>query len=235
MIQVVAVLVVLLSVPLLGGTIERLGEVRIKAAWCAPAAIGVQLLLTQAELPLLGTNVGNILHLASYGLAVWFVVANRRVRGLWILALGGLANLAAISANGGVMPASDAAARTAGITTEATRFQNSKVVTDARLSILGDIFAIPESLPLANVFSIGDVLLVVGLAYVLHAGSGSRPFRTARAEAPEVGDSMLYVERTNDGPLDSLVEAKASAPAGPPVSDTSTTSRVVGPPARPPT
>lgn len=191
MIQVVAVLLVLLSVPLLGGTIERLGELRVKSAWCAPAAIAVQMLLTQVQLPLFGGSVGNILHLISYGLALWFVIANRRVRGLWLLALGGLANLAAISANGGVMPASEAAARTAGITTEATRFENSKVVTDARLSILGDIFAIPESLPLANVFSIGDVLLVIGIGYVLHAGSGSRLFRAAGAVPARVRDAQV--------------------------------------------
>jgi Family of unknown function (DUF5317) len=172
MIQVVAVLLVLLSVPLFGGSIARVGELRVKAVWAAAAAIGVQVVLT--EFDALHGFASYAAHFASYGLAAWFVIANLHVRGLWIIGLGGAANLLAISANGGVMPASPAAARLAGLAADAGRFQNSAVVGHARLAFLGDVFAWPHPLPLANVFSVGDVLLVVGIGYVLHSAAGSR-------------------------------------------------------------
>jgi hypothetical protein len=48
------------------------------------------------------------------------------------------------------------------------RFANSNVVSNARLAWLGDVFAIPDGWPLRNVFSVGDVIIVVGVAYFAH-------------------------------------------------------------------
>lgn len=174
MIQVVAVLLVLLSVPLLGGTIANLGGLRLRSTWAAPLAVVLQVVLTDVSIRLFEGPIGGAMHLVTYALAVWFVIANRHIRGLWLIALGGLANLIAITANGGVMPASPSAARIAGIEARSDRFENSKVVEHARFAVLGDIFAVPASLPFANVFSMGDVLLIAGIGYVVHAGSGSR-------------------------------------------------------------
>ena len=82
-------------------------------------------------------------------------------------------NLLAIVANGGVMPASpEAVARSAART--ATGFSNSVVVADPALRPLTDIFALPPWLPFANVFSIGDVLLGVGIAVVIALGHAPR-------------------------------------------------------------
>ena len=49
----------------------------------------------------------------------------------------------------------------------ATGFSNSVVVADPALRPLTDIFALPAWLPFANVFSIGDVLIGVGIAVVI--------------------------------------------------------------------
>jgi hypothetical protein len=46
-------------------------------------------------------------------------------------------------------------------------FVNSAPVVHARLAFLGDIFSIPGSLPLANVFSLGDVFLLIGAIAML--------------------------------------------------------------------
>ena len=43
-----------------------------------------------------------------------------------------------------------------------------------RLGFLGDVFAIPAGFPLANVFSIGDVLIVLGVGWGAHRICGSR-------------------------------------------------------------
>jgi hypothetical protein len=40
--------------------------------------------------------------------------------------------------------------------------------------LLGDVFYIPASWPLSNVFSVGDVLIALGVAWAVHGICGSR-------------------------------------------------------------
>ena len=94
------------------------------------------------------------------------ILANRAIPGMSLIALGALSNLTAIIANGGFMPASPGALAALG-RVESTGYSNSAVNPDAALAPLTDIFALPPWLPFTNVFSLGDVLigLGVGLAY----------------------------------------------------------------------
>ncbi len=89
-----------------------------------------------------------VLHIGSYVLAAVFVVANRRLAGMRMLALGATLNLIAILANNGVMPASRSALRTAGMLTSSTDFLNSAAVAHPRLLFLGDILPVPQAVPL---------------------------------------------------------------------------------------
>lgn len=102
--------------------------------------------------------------------------------------------MAAIVANGGVMPASDWAVRVAGLAHEADAFSNSRPVENARLWFLGDVFPIPKGWPLANVFSVGDVLLVVGAAVSVHCLGRSRACAHRRAR----DRSLAAAARTTD-------------------------------------
>jgi hypothetical protein len=72
----------------------------------------------------------------------------------------------------------------ASVRSSSSGFNNSGVVAHARLSYLGDVFAMPRGWPLANVFSVGDILLVVGTAVLLHRGSRVR--EVAACEPPPV-------------------------------------------------
>jgi hypothetical protein len=67
------------------------------------------------------------------------------------------------------MPASRAAQQTAGITTNAKEFANSAAVAHPKLLFLGDIIGIPKSVPFANVYSIGDIVIAIGAIVVVHA------------------------------------------------------------------
>ena len=118
-----------------------------------------------------------------------FLLANRRVPGMALVGLGAALNLLAIVANGGVMPASAEALAAAGLPAGGPGFQNSGVVADPRLAFLGDIFAIPASWPLSNVFSVGDVCIGAGLAWGAHRVCGSRlvPRWTGNAGAAPPG------------------------------------------------
>jgi hypothetical protein len=47
---------------------------------------------------------------------------------------------------------------------DAAGFENSAVRADAHLAFLGDSVAAPKGVPRANVFRVGDVLIVLGTA-----------------------------------------------------------------------
>ena len=66
------------------------------------------------------------------------------------------------------MPASADALRTAGRSTREAAFTNSEVVAHARLGFLGDVLPLPAWMPFANVFSIGDVLIAIGVFVLVH-------------------------------------------------------------------
>lgn len=136
----------------------------------------MQVLLTSVALP---GPLAPIVHVLTYVAALAFLWVNRRAPGALVVAAGALVNGAVIALNGGTLPASAAAVASAGIDTEAA-FENTAVLDHPVLLWLGDVFAWPAPLPLANTFSVGDVLIVVGVG--IAAWTGTRPFRTARRE-----------------------------------------------------
>ena len=159
-------------VPLLGGRFRRLGDLRVHGAWVIAAAFGAQLVLLAAlrTAPAWQTDT---IHIATYIVAGGFVWRNRHLTGLPIAAVGGISNFVAITANGGVMPASPTALRMAGKVLDPTKFTNSGPMVHARLQVLGDVIPMPWPHSLANVFSIGDVLLISGVLIVVHSTCGS--------------------------------------------------------------
>ena len=169
MLLVYAALIIAASVPLAGGSLAALADVRLRGTAVVALALAVQILITTV-LPGLADDAFRAVHAATYGLLAWFLWLNRRLPGVWIIGLGGLANAVAIVANGGVMPASEAALATAGLPAgTAGEFANSAAVHAPVLGWLGDVFAVPEALgPFANVFSIGDLIIAAGLAVALH-------------------------------------------------------------------
>jgi MFS family permease len=170
-----------LTVPLAGGHLTKLADLRFRRFWALAAALVTQVLIISV-LPEGSPALHSGAHLASYLLAGYFVLANWRVPGIWLIALGGAANLAAIAANEGIMPASASALAAAGRSVNPGEFTNSGVVADPNLAFLGDIFAIPSSWPLHNVFSIGDLCIALGAVIALHRLCESRLFPSGRGQ-----------------------------------------------------
>jgi len=161
----------MLTVVLAGGRLSNLAMVRLRAVWTIVATSVIQVVIMEVIEDSVSHDILAVVHLISYALATVFVVANRKLLGMWLVALGAGLNALAIAANGGVMPASKAALATAGRPIEPD-FENSTYVADAKLRFLGDIFATSKQVVrvpvLANVFSIGDILVVVGAVLMLH-------------------------------------------------------------------
>jgi hypothetical protein len=183
MLLALAVVLGLAVAPLVGGTVRRLADLRVRMPWLLAAALGAQVLVLSAFTgPKTWWRIGA--YLGSYALVVVFLVVNRTMPGFRVIGAGVVLNLVAICANAGVMPASSGAASTAGLQrASGDTFVNSAVLPHPRLAFLGDVFAVPASLPLANVFSVGDVLLAIGAFVAVQGATGSR--LAGRARTPE--------------------------------------------------
>ena len=165
----------LVAVPLLGGRLSALAELRLHLVGVAVAVLAAQVLVVNV-FPGGSHDLHATLNVATYGVLAMVMAANLHVPGMAVVALGGACNAAAIAANGGVMPASADALRTAGMTPDPAGFTNSSVAEHA--GFLGDIFAVPSWVPAANVFSVGDLLLIAGawiLLYRVCRRSGPAP------------------------------------------------------------
>ena len=165
----------LIFAALLGGRLERLLEVHFAAAWSVFLALAIQIVLFTAISPV-PPAVAAALHIGSHGLLLVFAIANRRFVALAPVMLGMLLNGVVIAVNGGSMPVTRTAARAAGLMPS----DYESVSEHARsLRFLGDVFAIPSSLPLSNTFSVGDLLIRAGAVPSAAASKLSRLLASA--------------------------------------------------------
>lgn len=156
----------IVSVPLVGGDLSKLGTVNLRFKWLIFAGLALQIMITVVVR--VSESTGELLHLVSYVPVLAFLVLNSKLRGVALVTLGATLNILAIVANKGTMPASLSAVQSAGIHYDES-FSNSAPVAHPKLQFLGDIFAVPQRFPLANVYSIGDILIVLGAAWCIYS------------------------------------------------------------------
>jgi hypothetical protein len=156
-----------LAVGLLGGgRLAAIGDLRFR--WAPLVVIGFLaqvVLFTDAVAQRVG-DLGPLLYVGSTLMVVAAVVRNAAIPGIPLVATGAASNLVAIIANGGFMPASPGAMAALGKVAP-TAYSNSAVVAQPALAPLTDVFALPMWLPFHNVFSVGDVVLGVGVVVVI--------------------------------------------------------------------
>ncbi len=165
-----------------GGHVDALGALGIKRVELVYAAILLQIAAFPSGLLPWSTpdGIARGLWLVSFALLIGFSVVNRAVRGVALVFAGLASNLAAVVANGGLMPASPHALRAEGVT---YRLHNNSVsAVHPHLAWLTDRWAVPAWIPWGNVFSIGDVLIAAGIvATIVLAMHG-------RSRAPELDE-----------------------------------------------
>ncbi|HXG40041.1 MAG TPA: DUF5317 family protein [Candidatus Limnocylindrales bacterium] len=163
---------------LAGGRVAALADLRLRWLPLAFGGLLVQVVLFSGPAVELVGAAGPPLYLASTLAVLAAVVRNVRVPGLALVALGAAANLAAILANGGYMPADPAALASLGATI-GEGYSNSVVRPDPALAPLIDRFATPPWLPFGNVFSVGDVAIGTGIVIAIASGMRRRSGPTA--------------------------------------------------------
>jgi hypothetical protein len=150
---------------LLGGKPSRLLAVKLRLGWTVWMAIAVQGVLFTSLGQDFVPDLVVPLHLASYGLLIAFALANAHIMSLVPLLVGMVLNAVVIAANGGRMPVSLAAWESAGLGGDP---ETNVRLGAERLGFLGDVFALPAGFPLANVFSVGDLLIGLGaIAFIV--------------------------------------------------------------------
>lgn len=157
-----------------GGRLRAVARVRLHWLSLAYVALAFQLAaFPGSSLPWHtpdGVAVG--LWIASDALLVAVVVRNVRLPGVALVAAGLASNLLAVLANGGHMPALPRALAGAGL--HYARSMNSVRMAHPALPWLVDRWAAPHWIPLANIFSVGDVAIAVGGFLLALAVTGAR-------------------------------------------------------------
>lgn len=170
------------------GQLGALAEVRVRAWPLAVGGLFFQLALFSPPVASVVGALGPPLYVVSTAVVLVALAGNMHLYGFRLIAVGALLNTVVILGNGGRMPASaEAFAIASGVAAVPTElFSNSTLIgPHTWLPWLGDIFALPRGVPLANVFSIGDVLIGLGgFVFV---------FRTMRAGRAR-GDAQAAVE-----------------------------------------
>lgn len=166
-----AVLLLSLAVALArGGSIYALGTLRVRFLWLFFVPLLLQLVIFTPLARFLGSDPGipRLVYLVSMALGALALLLNRHLPGVLPIGVGLVSNLLVIALNGGFMPVSAAAREFAGMSALDGRDNNVIPMTPGTvLWFLGDILPLPAWVPLANVFSVGDVLIALGGAYFI--------------------------------------------------------------------
>jgi hypothetical protein len=177
-------LLIVAMVPLTRGHLGRLAEIRLRWVPLAVVALAIQVLVITVW-PRMPHGIAVTAHLASYAMLGAVVWVNRAIPGMVVIALGAGANALAIAVNDGTLPASATALRQAGIKPR-VGFQNSGVLAHPHLTWLGDIMVTPSWLPLRNMLSVGDLVLLAGALILVMKLTHSAP----KAEEPKPAEPL---------------------------------------------
>jgi hypothetical protein len=157
------------------GSLERLAYTKFRWPWLLWSGLALQV-VAQVWSPSWLTEAGElVVLLGTYSLVAGFLGLNFRLPGIALAALGLVLNVVVIGANG-AMPVDADAADSAGIerSLDEAGLKHERMTTHTTLPWLGDVLPMRV---LEEVLSLGDILLALGLAYLIHARMMQRPGR----------------------------------------------------------
>jgi hypothetical protein len=170
----------------LRGRLEGLAELRFRWIPVFLAGLVAQLILFSAPVVERIGEAGVPFYVASTAMVLVALGANWRITGVPIVLAGAACNFAAIIANGGYMPAGAGALVALGKSV-GTDYTNSAALAHPNLEPLTDVFAMPQWVPGANIFSLGDVLIGIGVVFVIVAAMRRPVARMHIALPPHAG------------------------------------------------
>ena len=166
-----------------GRTASQIASIQLRAAWLALVALALQIPLLRAPSgPAEQVRIQQVVFLLSHLLLLAFVWHNRRLVSIQIVGLGVICNLLVILVNGGFMPISpDTLVRinpgsAADQWPDGYHYGHSKDiivrVENTRLWALSDSLVLPPPFPWPTAFSLGDLLIAIGIVVLLQGPGG---------------------------------------------------------------
>jgi hypothetical protein len=157
---------------------SQIALIPLRTPWLALVALALQLPLLRAPfVPTQQVLAAKAFFLLSHLLLLIFVWLNRRLVGIQIVGLGVFCNLLVILTNGGLMPITpETLVRiNPGSTLDqwslGFHYSGSKDVIllrhDTSLWVLSDTLVLPPPFPWPTAFSVGDLLIAVGIIVLL--------------------------------------------------------------------
>ena len=146
---------------LTGGKLTNLARIQFRWPWVVVAVIAVRAIVLITPL----NSIEGAQYLYAVALATivaWTAWHFNRVRGIWLISAGAALNLIVILANQGRMPVAPELATSMGGRT--TVGQYTIMGSQTNLNILGDWIKLG---PVPQAYSLGDMLIAVGLAIVV--------------------------------------------------------------------
>jgi hypothetical protein len=161
-------------------TLGRIAASPVRSAWVVLVALALQWpLLRAAARSVQDLRVQQALFLLSYPLLLAFVWRSRRLGAILIVGLGIACNLAVVVANGGWMPITPETLTRINPGSEVeqwpagTHYSYSKDIilarADTRLWALSDALIAPPPFPWPTAFSVGDLVIAIGVVVLLLA------------------------------------------------------------------
>ena len=172
-----------------GGRLTRIADAPLHATWLLFTGLALQVTVdVTAARGILedASTAGWSLLLASQLLIVAWLVRNRHLPGVLLVAAGLALNAAVMAANG-AMPVDPAAIRAVGELTDGRvpLGKHTLMTPDTRLPWLADILPLA---PLRTIISVGDVVIAAGLLPLTHALMSWRD--------PDLGDDGRHDDPT---------------------------------------
>ncbi len=228
-----AVIVGLVAGYVAGGSHLHLSTLRLRGAWLPALWAGIYVVVARVHVPW----AVPLLLVAHLGFLVFVALNLRRTRGLWLVGIGLLLNVAVLMANH-TTPYRPSALRAAGIHEQhANDVLRSSAVgrperDSDRLMFLANVIPLNAG-PFHEVLSVGDLLLGAGMGLVVFQAL-QPPHRRPRKHGahadveaivsddppiPEAHDVQIEVEIDLTQPRPSVVELTSTPPVSGPVAD----------------
>lgn len=144
-----------------GGRVRNLGTVALRSTWLIGLAVVTQSVLAFVPFE---DAVALTLLLGSQATVLAFAARNWLLPGAFLVGLGALANGVVIAANGAMPVSEEAMLRIARHPLEIVSAKHRLMQHDDALRWLGDVIPLPV---LAQVVSVGDVLLAAGIGVLV--------------------------------------------------------------------
>jgi hypothetical protein len=186
-------LLAILLIRLRGGAFPPgFGKFDLRYPWLFVLAFLIQFLLAVLGIKQVAI-IGKIfpwVYIVSYLILLFAVAKNWPLFGMRIALLGIGLNFLVIVANAGHMPASAERAKQIGKADLLVNqyYPRSRPITPhTRLAFLGDVFSLNKPYPFPQIFSLGDIFVTLGVAWLVLAGLGLLPENFAGHRFAEKG------------------------------------------------